>query len=65
MQETVIDSSLPMEAVAAAKIIGCSKEHVRELARKGELKHYKVGRFMRFRMTDVVDYRDSLLEGGE
>ena len=41
-----------------AGILGCSPDHVIQLARNGQIRVADPGRFWRFRHTDVMEYRD-------
>jgi excisionase family DNA binding protein len=40
-----------------AHMLDCSPDDVIELARKGKLEAYKVGRFWRFKQKDVLKYK--------
>ena len=41
-----------------ANILGCSPDHVIQLARKGKIRVAEPGSFWRFRPTDVIAYRE-------
>ncbi len=40
-----------------AHVLDCSPDDVIELARSGKLKASKMGRFWRYRYTDVITYK--------
>ena len=41
-----------------AGILGCSPDHVIQLARNGQIRVAGPGRFWRFRHADVMEYRE-------
>jgi excisionase family DNA binding protein len=49
------ESSL-VNAVGAAEYLATTEWHVRSLSRRGELAHVRVGKFVRFRITDLDAY---------
>ena len=40
-----------------AHILDCSPDDVHQLVHRGDLKGSKVGRFWRYRLEDVMDYK--------
>jgi len=45
-----------------AHILDCSPDDVHLLVRRGDLKGTKVGRFWRFRLEDVMEYKRKMEE---
>lgn len=49
-----------LKSKEAALILDCSPDDVIDLARKGKLRATKLGRFWRFRESDIVSYKTSM-----
>ena len=53
-----------LKSTDVAHILDCSPDDVIELARKKKLKGTKEGRFWRFRLQDVLEYKKQQEKGG-
>ncbi len=45
-----------------AGILGCTPDHVIQLARNGQIRVAGPGSFWRFRHTDIIEYREQTLD---
>jgi excisionase family DNA binding protein len=59
----VVDQDVPLRASEVAKILGCTTDYVYKIKREGRLPYLPKGRNCLFIYRDVLDYRESLVEG--
>ena len=55
----------PLTAEAAAKHLGCSAAHVRNLCARGELRHFRLGRLLRIPAAALVELETCGSSGSE
>ena len=47
-----------MDSVLVARLFGCTEENIRKLANKGEIPAYRIGKMLRFKKSDIIEYID-------
>ena len=52
-------TSMLLDVSAAAELLGVTERFVRRLVAERRIPFYKVGKFIRFRSTDVADWVDA------
>lgn len=50
------DLPVLMDAVLVARLIGCDEASIRRKANKGEIPSYRIGRFLRFKRDEILEY---------
>lgn len=53
-----------LDVMQAAEILGVSREWVYKLAGRGELPHYRLGRSIRFRRSELEAFLEAARRGG-
>ena len=60
MNLSELDGEALVDAHVVAQLLGLSVRTVREYAMKGRIPRYKVGRTNRFKVSDIIEYREAL-----
>ncbi len=48
-----------VDARVVALLLGLSRRTVQDLAARGEIPRYKIGRSNRFKVSDIIEYREA------
>lgn len=54
-----LDGEMLVDARVVAQLLGLSIRTVRELAMKGKIPRYKIGKANRFKVSDIIEYREA------
>jgi|GEM_PF-4879325 len=54
-----LDGEALVDASIVAQLLGLSKRTVQALAMKGKIPRYKIGRANRFKVSDIIEYREA------
>lgn len=54
-----LDEEELVDAKVAAQLLGLSRRTVQDWAMKGLIPHYKIGRVNRFKVSDIIEYREA------
>ncbi|MBJ7278711.1 helix-turn-helix domain-containing protein [Marinobacter salarius] len=54
-----LDGEELVDARVAARLLGLAYRTVQELAMKGKIPRYKIGRANRFKVSDIIEYREA------
>lgn len=54
-----LDGEELVDARIAARLLGLSYRTIQALAMKGRIPRYKIGRANRFKVSDIIEYREA------
>lgn len=54
-----LDGEELVDARIAAQLLGLSYRTVQEMAARGKIPRYKIGRANRFKVSDIIEYREA------
>lgn len=59
MNLSELDGEELVDARVVALLLGLSRRTVQDLAARGKIPRYKIGRANRFKVSDIIEYREA------